>query len=93
MLAPREVSTAALTLLFCQAVGVPTDHTRSRSAQQWLGRALYAWPVASVKQFQVTFDCAEPERLARFWCEVLGYVVGPTAGVRHLGRFQPLAAS
>ncbi len=29
----------------------------------------------SVKQFQVTFDCAEPERVARFWCEVLGYVV------------------
>ena len=28
----------------------------------------------SVKQFQVTFDCAEPERVARFWCEVLGYV-------------------
>ncbi|MFI7368402.1 VOC family protein, partial [Streptomyces sp. NPDC050149] len=26
----------------------------------------------SVKHFQVTFDCAEPERLARFWCEVLG---------------------
>jgi catechol 2,3-dioxygenase-like lactoylglutathione lyase family enzyme len=29
----------------------------------------------SVKQFQVTFDCADPERVARFWCEVLGYVV------------------
>ena len=31
----------------------------------------------SVKPFQVTFDCAEPERVARFWCEVLGYVVPP----------------
>lgn len=31
----------------------------------------------SAKQFQVTFDCAEPERVARFWCEVLGYVVPP----------------
>lgn len=31
----------------------------------------------SVKQFQVTFDCADPERVARFWCEVLGYVVPP----------------
>ncbi|MFD4504822.1 VOC family protein [Streptomyces sp. NPDC058457] len=31
----------------------------------------------SIKQFQVTFDCAEPERVARFWCEVLGYVVPP----------------
>ncbi|MFE9725693.1 VOC family protein [Streptomyces sp. NPDC005794] len=33
--------------------------------------------MASVKQFQVTFDCGEPERVARFWCEVLGYVVPP----------------
>ncbi|GAA1768405.1 VOC family protein [Luedemannella helvata] len=33
--------------------------------------------MASVKQFQITFDCAEPERVARFWCEVLGYVVPP----------------
>ncbi|GLF99575.1 VOC family protein [Streptomyces yaizuensis] len=31
----------------------------------------------SIKQFQVTFDCAEPERVARFWCEVLGYVLPP----------------
>ncbi|MEU2117058.1 VOC family protein [Streptomyces sp. NPDC016459] len=33
--------------------------------------------MASVKHFQVTFDCVEPERVARFWCEVLGYVVPP----------------
>ncbi|WP_460406539.1 VOC family protein [Actinophytocola sediminis] len=33
--------------------------------------------MASVRQFQVTFDCAEPERVARFWCDVLGYVVPP----------------
>ncbi|MFE1291528.1 VOC family protein [Streptomyces sp. NPDC058751] len=33
--------------------------------------------MSSVKQFQVTFDCVEPERVARFWCEVLGYVVPP----------------
>ncbi|MBD0839475.1 MULTISPECIES: VOC family protein [unclassified Streptomyces] len=31
--------------------------------------------MSSIKKFQVTFDCAEPERVARFWCEVLGYVV------------------
>jgi hypothetical protein len=31
----------------------------------------------TVKQVQVTFDCAQPERVARFWCEVLGYVVPP----------------
>src|SRR3954463_2741668 len=34
--------------------------------------------MASVRQFQVTFDCAEPERVARFWCEVLGYVPPPS---------------
>ena len=36
--------------------------------------------MASVKQFQVTFDCADPERVARFWCEVLGYVVPTPPG-------------
>jgi len=30
-----------------------------------------------VRQVQVTFDCADPERVARFWCEVLGYVLPP----------------
>ncbi|MDH6139466.1 MULTISPECIES: VOC family protein [Kitasatospora] len=34
--------------------------------------------MSSIKKFQVTFDCAEPERVGRFWCEVLGYV-GPPA--------------
>lgn len=29
--------------------------------------------MSSVKQFQVTFDCAEPARVARFWAETLGY--------------------
>jgi glyoxalase superfamily protein len=33
--------------------------------------------MATVRQFQVTFDCANPERVARFWCEALGYVVPP----------------
>jgi Glyoxalase-like domain len=33
--------------------------------------------MTSVRQVQVTFDCAEPQRVARFWCEVLGYVVPP----------------
>ena len=27
-----------------------------------------------VTPFQVTFDCVHPVRVARFWCEVLGYV-------------------
>ena len=39
------------------------------------GSRVYGGPMASVKQFQVTFDCAEPERVARFWCDLLGYVV------------------
>jgi hypothetical protein len=33
--------------------------------------------MGTVRQVQITFDCAEPERVARFWCEVLGYVVPP----------------
>src|SRR6476619_5864245 len=41
------------------------------------GSRFYRGPMASVKQIQVTFDCAEPERVARFWCEVLGYDVRP----------------
>ncbi|MGW2375910.1 VOC family protein [Kitasatospora sp. NPDC001683] len=31
--------------------------------------------MSTIRQVQVTFDRAEPERVARFWCEVLGYVV------------------
>ncbi|MFC8228081.1 VOC family protein [Streptomyces sp. NPDC057287] len=33
--------------------------------------------MASIRQVQVTFDCAEPRRVARFWCEALGYVLQP----------------
>ncbi|KJK50094.1 hypothetical protein UK23_11975 [Lentzea aerocolonigenes] len=32
--------------------------------------------MGSIKQVQITFDCAEPVRVGQFWCEVLGYV-GP----------------
>jgi Glyoxalase-like domain len=52
-----------------------SHETATRAAMA--GPRLYGRPMASVKQFQVTFDCAEPERVARFWCEVLGYVVPP----------------
>lgn len=31
----------------------------------------------SIKKFQVTFDCAEPVRVARFWRAALGYVAPP----------------
>ncbi|MFI6639448.1 VOC family protein [Streptomyces sp. NPDC050504] len=35
----------------------------------------------TIKQVQITFDCASPERVARFWCEVLGYdPVSPPEG-------------
>src|SRR5690606_3970380 len=37
-------------------------------------RAWQGGPMTTVRQVQVTFDCAQPERVARFWCEVLGYV-------------------
>ena len=30
--------------------------------------------MSSIQQVQITFDCASPERVGRFWCEVLGYV-------------------
>jgi catechol 2,3-dioxygenase-like lactoylglutathione lyase family enzyme len=33
-----------------------------------------------LRQVQVTFDCADPERLSRFWAEVLGYVNPPPPG-------------
>ncbi|MFF0426040.1 VOC family protein [Streptomyces sp. NPDC004520] len=33
--------------------------------------------MAAIKEVQVTIDCAEPARLAAFWCEVLGYVLQP----------------
>ena len=31
----------------------------------------------SIREVQVTFDCADPAALAGFWCEVLGYRVEP----------------
>ena len=31
----------------------------------------------SIREVQVTFDCADPGVLAGFWCEVLGYQVQP----------------
>ncbi|MEU8717149.1 VOC family protein [Streptomyces sp. NPDC048409] len=36
--------------------------------------------MATIRQVQVTFDCAEPVRVARFWCEVLGYVMATPRG-------------
>src|SRR5689334_10768310 len=33
--------------------------------------------MSSVRQVQVTFDTAVPERVARFWCDVLGYELVP----------------
>ncbi|MFI5802532.1 VOC family protein [Streptomyces sp. NPDC051561] len=29
--------------------------------------------MTTLRQVQITFDCASPGRVARFWCEVLGY--------------------
>ncbi|MYW67996.1 VOC family protein [Streptomyces sp. SID8379] len=33
----------------------------------------------TIREIQVTFDCAEPERVAAFWCEALGYVLPESA--------------
>jgi hypothetical protein len=33
--------------------------------------------MATLREVQVTFDCADPPRVARFWCEVLGYELDP----------------
>src|SRR5207248_8548675 len=72
-------------LLATRVDGAGGGNSRPHAPQPSQGRArgdgerprLYGGPMASVKQIQVTFDCAEPERVARFWCEVLGYVVPP----------------
>lgn len=33
--------------------------------------------MTEVREFQVTFDCADPAALAAFWSEVLGYQIAP----------------
>jgi hypothetical protein len=44
--------------------------------------------MTQVRQFQVTFDCADPERVARFWCEVLGYVAPAPKGFESWEEYQ-----
>lgn len=53
------------------------------------GRAggCYGAAVTAIREFQVTFDCAEPERLGLFWCEVLGYVAPPPKGYESWEEF------
>jgi hypothetical protein len=47
--------------------------------------------MAAVREVQVTFDCASPERVGRFWCEVLGYVVpDPPEGFESWDAFEQL---
>ena len=29
--------------------------------------------MGTLREVQVTFDCADPPRVARFWCEAIGY--------------------
>ena len=49
----------------------------------------YPGGMAQARTVQVTFDCAEPVRVARFWAATLGYVVPPEdmsdAGTSDLG--------
>jgi hypothetical protein len=66
-----------LATRFREEHGPRTHATRDRDPRGDAGSRPYGGSMASVKQIQVTFDCAEPERVARFWCEVLGYVIPP----------------
>src|ERR1700733_714337 len=43
--------------------------------------------MASVRKVQVAFDCTEPERVGRFWCEVLGYVAPVPEGFADWDEF------
>ncbi|QDO89660.1 VOC family protein [Ornithinimicrobium ciconiae] len=43
-------------------------------------------------EFQVTFDCADPQRLSLFWRDALGYVHPPPPGVQFAPGEDPLAA-
>jgi Glyoxalase-like domain len=68
------------TLVLVRSTSAPGNSSAaglSTTRAAMAGLRLYGGPMASVRKFQVTFDCAEPERVARFWCEVLGYVVPP----------------
>jgi Glyoxalase-like domain len=61
-------------------VSLVAARSRGSTGNSWraVNRARhYVGPMVSVKQFQVTFDCADPEQVARFWCQVLGYVDPP----------------
>jgi Glyoxalase-like domain len=43
--------------------------------------------MSSVRQIQIAFDCAEPVRVARFWCDVLGYVLPAVEGFENWDDF------
>ena len=43
--------------------------------------------MGTVKEFQVTFDCAQPERVGRFWCAVLGYEAPTPRGFASWGDY------
>lgn len=44
------------------------------------------------RTIQVTVDCHDPERLARFWAEALGYIIPGPPGVRLGAVDDPLVA-
>jgi hypothetical protein len=48
-----------------------------RQARQDLGRYPRIWSLIMYTKIQVTFDAAEPEKLAEFWALALGYVAEP----------------
>ncbi|GAA4676766.1 VOC family protein [Frondihabitans cladoniiphilus] len=43
----------------------------------------------TVREFQVTFDCADPARVSQFWCAALGYVLpSPPPGFESWDAFE-----
>lgn len=72
---------------------VPLQVSEARQRSPSSSTHAYGGSMAPVRQVQVTVDCAEPERLARFWCEVLGYVLPPPkgspAGTSSIARSRP----
>lgn len=59
--------------------------TMPTSPQRW------SRPAAS-RTVQITVDCHDPEKLARFWAEALGYIIPGPPGVRLSDDEDPLAA-
>jgi catechol 2,3-dioxygenase-like lactoylglutathione lyase family enzyme len=70
----------------CAAQVTPGEVSWYRRAASWVSRAIHARKMlehvlqhrltrrsSMALSYQVTFDCADPDRMARFWGEALGF--------------------